>query len=245
MDVDTNKTMIHPTAIVHPNVELGNGVYVGPYSIIEENVVIGDGNRIGARVTIEGHTTIWRENEIFTGAVIGSRTQDKKFQGGMSYLKIGDRNTIREYVTMNPGTQEGTETVVGSDNLIMAYAHIAHDCLIGNHVTIANAGTLAGHVIVEDHAIIGGLCGVHQFVRIGYLSIMGGSSKAVQDIPPYIMTDGHPAIAHGLNGVGMDRLEMPKEEKLVLKRAFKIIFRSQLSTKNAIRKIQKDLPRTP
>src|SRR3989338_3420587 len=244
MDVDTNKTMIHPTAIVHPNVELGNGVYVGPYSIIEENVVIGDGNRIGARVTIEGHTTIGRENEIFTGAVIGSRTQDKKFQGGMSYLKIGDRNTIREYVTMNPGTQEGTETVVGSDNLIMAYAHIAHDCLIGNHVTIANAGTLAGHVIVEDHAIIGGLCGVHQFVRIGYLSIVGGASKAVQDIPPYMMTDGHPAKAYGLNILGMDRAQLPKDEKIYLKRAFKILFRSGLSLKTAIKRIVEEIPQS-
>lgn len=241
MSVETKKTIIHPTAIVHPQAELGLGVEVGPFSIIEENVVIGDGTKVGARVSIEGYTTIGKENQIFTGAVIGSMTQDKKFKGGVSYLKIGDRNKIREYVTINPGTEEGTETVIGNDNLIMAYAHVAHDCILGNGITIANAGTLAGHVIVEDKAIIGGLCGVHQFVRIGYLSIVGGASKVVQDVPPFVMADGHPARAYGLNVVGLERADIPQEEKLALKKAFKIVFRSRLTIKSAVSKLKEGL----
>ena len=242
MTVETRKTFIHPTAVIDPEAELGLGVTVGPYAVIEANVSVGEGTTIGARVTIEGHTTVGRENQIFTGAVIGSVTQDKKYKGGVTYLRIGDRNKIREYVTINPGTEEGSETVIGDDSLIMAYAHVAHNCVIGNKTIIANAGTLAGHVIVEDRAVIGGLCGVHQFVRIGYLSIVGGNSKAVQDIPPYMMVDGHPAKAYGLNVVGMERAGISKEERLLLKRAFKIIFRYRLSTKNAIQILRKDLP---
>jgi len=245
MSVETKKTFVHPTAIVHPEAEIGSGVSIGPFSMIEANVVIGDGTTVGARVTIEGHTTLGQDNQIFTGAVIGSMTQDKKYRGGITYLKIGDRNKIREYVTVNPGTDDGSETVIGDDNLIMAYAHVAHNCVIGNKTIIANAGTLAGHVIVEDRAVIGGLCGVHQFVRIGYMSIMGGNSKAVQDIPSFTMVDGHPAKAYGLNVVGMERADVPKEERLLLKRAFKIIFRSKLSTKNAIRALKADLPEGP
>jgi UDP-N-acetylglucosamine acyltransferase len=242
MSVDIHKTLIHPTAIVSSEAELGSGITVGPYSIIEANVVIGDGTVVGPRVTIEGHTVLGKQNQIFTGAVIGSVTQDKKYKGGVTYLKIGDRNKFREYVTINPGTDNETETVIGDDNLIMAYAHVAHNCVIGNETIIANAGTLAGHVIVEDQAIIGGLAGVHQFVRIGYMSIMGGSSKAVQDIPPYMMVDGHPAKAYGLNTVGLERAEIPAEDRLLLKRAFKVIFRSKLSTKNAIQALKSDFP---
>ena len=241
MTVET-KTFVHPTAIIDPEAEIGSSVSVGPYSVIEANVVIGDGTQIGARVSIEGHTSIGKDNQIFTGAVIGSITQDKKYKGGITYLKIGDRNKIREYVTINPGTDDDTETVIGNDNLIMAYAHVAHNCVLGNHTIIANAGTLAGHALVEDRAVIGGLTGVHQFVRIGYLSIIGGNSKAVQDIPPFMMVDGHPAKAYGLNVVGMERAGVPKEERLLLKRAFKVVFRSQLSTKNAIETLKKDFP---
>lgn len=244
MSIETKKTLIHPTAIVDPQAEIGSGVSIGPYSIIEGNVVVGDDTEIGARVTIEGHTTLGKENKIFTGAVIGSVTQDKKYKGGITYLKIGDRNKIREYVTMNPGTGDGTETVIGDDNLIMAYAHVAHNCVIGDKTIIANAGTLAGHVVVEDNAIIGGLAGVHQFVKIGYMAIIGGSSKAVKDIPPFMMVDGHPAKAFGLNVIGMERAGLPKEERLLLKRAFKIIFKSRLATKNAVESLKQELPQT-
>jgi len=233
--------MIHPTAIVHPDAELGDEVTIGPFSIIEGTVKIGDRTRVGARVVIEGHTTLGADNEIFTGAVIGSQTQDKKYDGGTSYLQIGNHNRIREYVTINPGTKEGTSTEIGNGNLLMAYSHVAHDCLVKNDTVLANQATLAGHVIIEDKAIIGGLSAVHQFVRIGSLSLVGGCSKVVSDIPPYIMVDGHPARAFGINSVGCDRAGVPKEEKEVLKKAFKILFKSKLSTKNAILQIDKDL----
>jgi len=237
--------LIHPTAIVDPEAEIGEGVEIGPYCVIAATVKIGAGTVVGPRVTIEGNTTLGAENEIFTGAVLGSRTQDKKFEGGQTFLRIGSRNKIREYVTMNPGTKEGTETVVGDDNLIMAYAHIAHDCIIRNHTILANAATLAGHVLIEDRAIIGGLTGVHQFVRVGSLAIVGGCSKVVQDVPPFIMADGHPARAYGLNSVGLSRARMSAEEKSVLKKAFKIVFRSGLTVKKAAAQLEKELPATP
>lgn len=236
---------VHPTAIVHPDARLEDGVVVGPYSIIEGTVQIGAGTVIGAHAVIEGHTTIGRNNEIFTGAVVGSRTQDKKFDGGISYLKIGDNNKIREYVTINPGTKEGTSTVIGNDNLLMAYSHVAHDCIVHNHVVLANQATLAGHVIIDDRAIIGGLSAVHQFVRVGSLALIGGCSKVVQDVPPYVMADGHPAEAFGINTVGLDRAEFPKEEKAQLKKAFRIIFKSKLALKNAVQRIESELQSTP
>lgn len=236
---------IHPAAIVHPDAELGEGVEIGPYSLVAGTVKMGDRTRLGAHVTIEGHTTLGEECEVFTGAVVGSVTQDKKYEGGTSYLRIGSRNRIREYVTINPGTKEGTETVIGDDALLMAYAHVAHDCVIGNHAILANQATLAGHVIVEDRAIIGGLSAVHQFVRIGNLAIVGGCSKVVQDVPPFMMVDGHPAKAYGINSVGLDRAGMPQEEKTLLKKAFKILFRSGLSVKNAVIRIQEEIPLTP
>jgi len=245
MSVDTDRIIIHPTAIVHPEAELEAGVEVGPYSIVEGTVRVGRGTKIGPRVTVEGNTVIGEDCHIFTGAVVGSMTQDKKYAGGKTYLTIGDRNNIREYVTINPGTEDGSETVIGSDNLIMAYAHVAHDCVVQNHTTLANNATLAGHVVVGDRAIVGGLTAVHQFVCIGTLAIVGGCSKVVQDIPPYVMVDGHPARAYGLNAVGLERSQFPKEEKLALKRAFKIIFRSGLANKNAIKQIEAEIPLTP
>ena len=237
--------MIHPSAIVHPDAVLGEGVEVGPWAFIAEHVKIGARTKIGPRVTIDGRTTIGEDNEIFTGAVVGSLTQDRKADGGVSFLKIGDRNVIREYATLNPGTLNGTETVVGNDNLLMAYSHVAHDCIIHNGVTIANNGTLAGHVIVEDKAIIGGLSAVHQFVRIGKLSITGGCSKVVQDIPPFMMVDGHPAIAFGINSIGLDRAGFAAEDKSSIKKAFKLIFKSGLILKNVIKLIRQDIPSSP
>jgi len=233
---------IHPTAIVHPQAELGVGVQVGPYSIVEENVKIGDYTKVGARVTIEGYTTLGKNNEIFTGAVLGSLTQDKKYKGGRSFLNIGDSNKIREYVTMNPGTEEGTETSVGNGNLIMAYAHIAHDCIVKNNTVLANAATLAGHVIVDDGAILGGLSGVHQFVRIGALSITGGHSKVTQDVPPFMMVDGHPAQAYGVNKVGLERAGYSQEERNCVRKAFKIIYLGEKSLQGAIETLKKELP---
>ena len=236
---------IHPSAIVHPDAELGEGVEIGPYVIIAATVKIGDNTIVGPRATIEGNTTLGRENEIFTGAVIGSPTQDKKYDGGTNALRIGDRNKIREYVTINPGTTRETETVIGDGNLLMAYAHVAHDCVIKNNAILANNGTLAGHVIVEDGAIIGGLSAVHQFVKIGKLAIVGGCSKVVKDIPPYMMADGHPARVRGINTVGLERAGYSDEDKLQIKQAFKIIFKSQLVIKKAIAQIEGELKDSP
>lgn len=245
MSVETEKGMIHPTAIVHPDADLGPGVEVGPYSILAGTIQVGPRTKIGARVTVEGYTTIGSDCEIFTGAVLGSMTQDKKYKGGKSFLMIGDRNKIREYVTINPGTADGSETRIADDNLIMAYAHIAHDCVVGNQTTLANNATLGGHVVIEEKAIIGGLSAVHQFVRIGSLAIVGGCSKVVQDVPPYILVDGHPARAYGLNAVGLERAQFPPEERSLLKKAFKVIFRSRLSLKSAVRRIEEEFPHTP
>ncbi len=236
---------IHPTAIVHADAELGEGVQIGPYSVVEGTVKIGDGTTVGSHVVIEGYTSIGRENRIFTGAVIGSPTQDKKYDGGISYLRIGDRNKIREYVTINPGTKAGTETLIGSDNLFMAYSHVAHDCVVHNHVVLANQATLAGHVIVHDRAIVGGLSAVHQFVRIGELALIGGCSKVVQDIPPFMMVDGHPAKVCSVNVVGLDRAGYAAEEKQALRRALKIAFRSRHTLKNAIRELEQESSSSP
>jgi len=236
---------IHPTAIIEEGAELDYGVSVGPFSILKQHVKIGANTKINERVTVDGWTTVGEDCELFSGAVVGSVTQDKKFKGGKSYLRIGNNNNIREYVTINPGTEEGTATIIGNNNLLMAYSHVAHDCVLHNNVTLANVATLAGHVIVEDRAIIGGLSAVHQFVRIGTLAIVGGCSKVVQDIPSYMMTDGHPVRAFGINSVGIDRAGISKEEKRELKRAFKIIFKSKLTLKNSIRKIEDELTLTP
>ncbi|MFC1808803.1 acyl-ACP--UDP-N-acetylglucosamine O-acyltransferase [Candidatus Omnitrophota bacterium] len=239
------KSYIHPTAIVEDTVCIDDNVQVGPYCVIKGNVQIGKDTILKERVSIEGNTIIGENNIIFAGAVIGSVTQDKKFSGGASYLRIGNNNKIREYVTINPGTENGTETVIGNDNLLMAYSHVAHDCMVHNNVTLANVATLAGHVTVEDRAIIGGLSAVHQFVRIGKLAIIGGCSKVVQDVPPFTMADGHPVKAFGINSVGLDRNDFPKEEKAELKRAYKIIFRSKLSNNNAVEKLKSELQQYP
>lgn len=244
MTID-EKTNIHPTAIIEDSVQLGENVQIGPYCVLRGNVVIGKNSVLKERVSIEGNTTIGEGNIFFAGAVIGSVTQDKKFAGGDCYLRIGNNNKIREYVTINPGTEDGTETVVGNDNLFMAYSHVAHDCIVHNNVTLANVATLAGHVEVNDRAIVGGLSAVHQFVRIGAFAIIGGCSKVVQDVTPYTMTDGHPVQAFGVNTVGLDRNGFTKEEKAEIKRAYKIIFRSKLSTKNAIERLKNEMEPYP
>ncbi|MBI3321195.1 MAG: acyl-ACP--UDP-N-acetylglucosamine O-acyltransferase [Candidatus Omnitrophica bacterium] len=235
-------TTIHPTAIVHPKAQLAGGVSVGPYSVIEQHVVIGPRTRVGAHCVIEGHTTIGAECEIFTGAVIGSIPQDLKYRGEASALLIGDRNKIREYVTLNPGTAGGGgKTVIGSDCFFMAYAHVAHDCLVGNHVIIANSAALAGHITVEDRAIIGGLVGIHQFVRIGTLSIVGGCSRVTQDIPPYATCVGYPAVVFGLNAEGLKRAGVSNDIRQRLHRAFRVLFYSKLSMRHALEQVAQEV----
>ena len=236
---------IHPTAIVHPNAALGDGVTVGPYAIIGEHVTIGPGTTIGAHCVLDGHTSLGADNQIFTGAVIGSIPQDLKYRGEPTILLIGDRNKVREYVTINPGTEGGGgKTVLGSDCLLMAYAHVAHDCVLGNHVVLANSAALAGHIVVEHHAVIGGLVGIHQFVQVGTLSIIGGCSRVTQDIPPYATCVGYPAKVFGLNSEGLRRAGVSSETKQRLHHAFRVLFHSKLSMGHALQQLTKELEAT-
>lgn len=241
MKTDTD---IQPTAQIASGAQLAEDVEVGHYAVIGPEVKIGRGSQIGAHCLITGDTSIGENCRIFTGAVIGSIPQDLKYKGEKTTLTIGDNNIIREYVTINLGTSASGKTVIGSNNLIMAYAHIAHDCVIGDYVILANVSTLAGHIIIEDRAILGGLAAVHQFVRIGRLSIVGGCSKVIQDIPPYSMCDGHPARVRSLNKVGLERAGISKEAKADLKTAFTTLFNCGLTIPHALKKVEAELPPT-
>ena len=237
--------MIHPTAIVHPKAEVGPECEIGPYCVLGENVVLGARCRLHSHVVIDGHTRLGMENEIFPFASIGLKTQDLKWRGGITRTEIGDRNTFRESVTINSATSEGEVTVVGSDNHILAYSHIAHNVVMGNHVIMSNVATLAGHVRVEDYAVVGGLAAVHQFCRIGKMSIIGGCSKVVQDVPPFMLADGNPAETRTINKVGMERNGIPEESQSALRQAYKLLFREGLTIPNALARITQELPPVP
>ena len=232
-------TMIHPTAIVDPQAEIGEGCQIGPHSVIGPNVRLGAKTVVGAHCVFEGYTTIGSECQFFTGAVIGSPPQDLKFEGEKTELIIGDRNRIREYVTINPGTKGGiSKTVLGSDCLLMAYSHVAHDCVVGNHVIIANSAALAGHITIEDHVVIGGLVGIHQFARVGTVAIIGGCSRVMQDVPPYSTCVGYPAKVFGLNNEGLRRADVAVDVKDKLHKAFRILFNSGLSMSHALEQVE-------
>lgn len=228
---------IHPTAIIDPAAKIGAGVKIGPYCVVGPDVSIGDGSVLKGHVYVEGFTSIGKNCNLFPFASIGTQTQDLKFNGGRPGVKIGDGTTLREYVTVNQATYDGDFTVVGEHCHIMACAHIAHDCVLGNEIIMANAAGLAGHVTVEDQAIIGGLTGVHQFVRVGRLSITGGCSKIVQDIPPFTMTDGNPAAVRGLNRIGLKRHNVSESTLSELKKVYRAIFRKKLSIRQALDEI--------
>jgi UDP-N-acetylglucosamine acyltransferase len=238
-------TSIHPSAIVSKAAELGEGVEVGPYCVIGEHVRIGAGTRLMSHVVIDGLTTIGAGCTLFPFACIGTQTQDLKYQGGKTYVEIGDRTTLREYVTVNSGTSEGEVTRVGASCHIMAYCHVAHACKVGNGVIMSNAATLAGEVTVDDNAVIGGLTAVHQFCRIGTMSMVGGCSGVTQDVPPYLMAVGRPAEAVGLNAVLLRRKEMTPELRGAIKDVYRILYRRGLNTKQALELIEKEVPRLP
>jgi len=217
---------IHPTAIVDPQAELANSVSVGPYAVIGPHVRVGEDTTIGAHCVIEGHTTIGRDNRIFQFTSIGADPQDKKYAGEPTELRIGDRNTIREFCTFNIGTvQDGGVTRIGDDNWIMAYVHIAHDCQVGNDTILANNATLAGHVHLGDHVFIGGLTGVHQFVKIGAHAMAGFSSAVTQDVPPFMTVDGNPLEVRGFNVVGLRRRGFSAERIAAIKQMHKSLYR--------------------
>ena len=232
---------IHETAVIYPGARLGRDVEIGPYSVIGENVFIGDGTKIGSHVVIEGWTTIGKDCQIHHGACVGNAPQDLKFQGEKTYVYIGDNTIIREFVTINRATGEGEETRIGSNCLLMGTVHIAHNCVIGNNVVISNHAGLAGHVTVEDRAIISGLSGVHQFVKIGRNAMVGGASKVVQDVPPFVIADGRPARICGLNSVGIARAGLSEDVRKNLKRAYRMLYRSGMKLSDAIVAMEQEL----
>ena len=238
-------TEIHPTALVDKEAQIDEGVVIGPYCIIGGGTRISKGSRLASHVVVEGKTEIGEGCIIYPFASIGLPPQDLKYRNEETGVKIGARNIVREYTTIHRASVGGEGmTRVGEGNFLMAYAHIAHDCRIGNHVVMANAATLAGHVTVEDHAIIGGLVAVHQFTRIGAYSMVGGFSGIGQDIPPYTIASGARAKLFGLNTVGLKRHGFPDTTISELKKAYKIIFREKRTLKDAIKKVQADLPYT-
>jgi len=235
-------SQIHPTAIIDPGAHIGADVVVGPYCVIGEKVVIGDGCWLQNHVTICGPSAIGKNNQFFAFTSIGQRTQDLKYAGEPTFLEIGDHNVFREFCTVNRGTLPGTRTIIGSHNHFLSYCHIAHDCIVGNHVIFSNNGTLAGHVTVEDHVILGGLTAVHQFCRIGRHAITGGCSKIVQDIVPFTIVDGNPARARGINMVGMQRHGYTADQVRALRAAFKTIYRSKLNISQALDALRASSP---
>lgn len=230
---------IHNTAVIHPKARIAEDVEIGPYCVIGEHVGIGRGTMVKSHVSIDGWTDVGEECEFYPFSSIGEPPQDLKFKGETSKLRIGRNNVFREFVTLNRGTElGGGETVIGDHNFFMAYCHVAHDCRIGNHVVMANAATLAGHITIEDHAIVGGLSALHQFVRVGRHAIIGGASAVPMDVPPFCNVTGNRAKLRGLNAIGLKRSNFSEEVIGELKKAYRILFRSELLLKQAMETVQ-------
>jgi len=231
--------LIDSTAIIHPKAEIAEGVTIGPYSVIGTDVKIGTGSIIAPHVVIKGPTPIGKHNRIYQFCSIGEDPQDKKYAAEVTRLEIGDRNTIREFATLHRGTQQDQSvTRIGSDNLFMAYTHVAHDCVIGDHVIMANGASLAGHVRLNSHAILGGFTLVHQFTQIGQFSFSAMGSAITQDIPPFVMVGGKPSKPHGINSVGMERNGISPEDIRLIRKAYKIIYKMNLRLEDAIEQIE-------
>ncbi len=238
-----SKVNIHPTAIVHPNARIAEGVEIGPYSVIGEHVTIGKDTKISSHVLIEGWTTIGERNHIFSFSSIGTAPQDIGYRNEETYLIIGDDNVIRECATVHRATtKEERKTVIGNKNFLMAYSHVAHDCKLGNNIIMSNSVALGGHIIIGDHAIVGGIVAVHQFARIGPYAIIGGQSAVTMDIPPYVSAAGNRAQLYGLNLVGLRRKGFNEQTIATLKKAYKIIFRSGFTQDEAIQKTMDEFP---
>ena len=235
---------IHPTAIVDPEAELGAGTTVGPYCVIGPDVVLGANCQLQHHVTLCGPLKAGAKNKFYAYCSIGQQTQDLKYRGEPTYLEIGAENTFREFATVNRSTTSEGKTRIGNCGNFLAYSHIGHDCSVGDQVVFSNNGTLAGHVQVGDHAVMGGLTAVHQFCRIGRFAITGGCSKIVQDIPPFMIADGNPAEIRGINLVGLERKNFPPESVKLIKEAFRLIYRSKYNRAQAIEAMQKELPQT-
>ncbi|NQU18512.1 MAG: acyl-ACP--UDP-N-acetylglucosamine O-acyltransferase [Candidatus Saganbacteria bacterium] len=232
---------IHPTATIHSTAKIGKGVKIGPYVVIGPEVEVGEETQIDAHTTISRWTKIGKKNHIFHSVAIGAAPQDVHYKGEKSQIVIGDKNTIREFVTIHLPTGEGNKTSIGSENLIMVHAHIPHNCTIGNHTVIGGYAGLAGHTEIQDQAIIGGMAGIHQFVRVGRLAMVGANSKIVQDIPPFMLVEGNPAQVRSINSIGMQRKGISQEAITEIKRAFKIIYETKQRTPAIVTELKKRL----
>jgi UDP-N-acetylglucosamine acyltransferase len=237
--------MIHSSAVIHPKSQIGSGSEIGPYCVIGEHVILGDNSKLHSHVVVDGHTKIGRGNEIFPFVALGMKTQDLKYKGGNPRLEIGDENVFREGVTVHCGTEDGNATVIGSNNLLLIHAHVAHDCILGNHIIMSGFAGLAGHVVVGDAAVISGYVAVHQFCRIGKFSMIGGCSKVRQDIPPFMLADGEPAKILTINKIGLERNGVSEEAQNALKQAYKILFRDSVSITSDLARIESELPPLP
>jgi UDP-N-acetylglucosamine acyltransferase len=237
---------IHPTAVLSPHAEIAEGVKIGPYSMIGDHVTIGRDTEIGAHVVIEGHTQIGESNKIYPFTCIGTPPQDVGYRGEDTRLIIGDKNIIREYATIHRATtKQDWITAVGNSNYIMAYAHVAHDCILGNHVIMSNVATLGGHITIGDHAILGGLVAVHQFVRIGPHAFLGGKSGVDRDVPPFMITAGERAKLYGINRLGLRRFGFSQEVIEGLKSAYRIIWKESKSLREGIEKVRREVSPFP
>ena len=236
---------IHPSAIVHNGASLAEGVSIGPFSIIEDDVEIGEGSQIHSHVLVARGARIGGNCQIHHGTVVATIPQDLKFSGEKTILQIGDNTIIREFCSINRGTKDRGSTQIGRDCFLMAYTHVAHDCWVGDGVILANGVQLAGHVTIEDWVIVGGLVPVHQFCRIGQHAIIGGGFRAVQDVPPYILTAGEPLAYKGLNIIGLKRRGFSKETCQSLKSCYRILYRSRLNRNQAIEKIRSEIEMIP
>ena len=236
---------IHASAIVSSKAELHESVTVGPFTVIEDDVIIDEGTEIASNVVVSNGTRLGKNIRVFNGAVLGTNPQDLKFGGEKTTLEVGDNTTIREFCTLNRGTTDKYKTVIGSNCLLMAYVHVAHDCVIGDKVILANAVNMAGHVTIDYHASIGGMSPIHQFVRVGQHSFVGGGLRVDKDVPPYILAAGDPLTFAGLNVVGLQRRGFDSETLLQLKRTYKILYRSKLNTTQAVTRMKEDVEQIP
>lgn len=232
---------IHPTAAIDASARLADDVEIGAFSVVSEGVVIGPGTRLRPHVVIEPYVTIGAGCDIFSGAVLGGVPQDRKFHGERSSLRLGDNNIIREHVTIHRAAGEGEETILADNNLIMAYCHIGHNCVLGSGITMASFTGISGHSLIEDGANFGGSVGVHQFVRVGRMAMIGGISKVVRDVPPFMMADGRPCEVVGLNVRGLRRAGVSDRSRADLKQAYKLLYRSQLNTSQAVEAIEAEI----
>jgi len=231
-------THIHPTAIIEPGAELDVGVVVGAYCIVGAQVRLGAGTVLHHHACVEGFTRLGQNNEVFPFALIGSKTHDLKFSGGNPGLQVGDRNVFREYVTVHLATRDGELTVLGDDNVLLAYSHVAHDCVVGNHFVMSSHAALAGHVLAGDHVNVGWNAGVHQFCRLGAHAMVGACAKLVQDVPPFMIADGNPAKVRTINKVGLERNGFSSEDIALARAVYKVLYREGLNRSQALERLR-------